>query len=277
MRSPCIWEGFEMSSNQCVNWQGNLACIQPGGLVIKSRHTIDGRHVFGPDSDFTTLAVSGLSLLSEEIQITSITSNENIDLLVLQACGYSIIEDGEWTIHCANDSACISITKGDEMDWEVTGNETDRETYNLMESAWQEEMTAVSQGAFVSEQAYRSGAASRMNFSSQRLGDIRIWPPREMIGDQRPVDAPPLGQSGIIESWTKLSAGGAPSEFSLRAPILGGIGTVFVKLNEGPRGVFLIADDETSSPAIGKEVSFTLRRIYAQDGLIRYGLKALIC
>lgn len=265
-----------MSSNQCINWQGNLACIQQDGLVIKSRHTIDGNHVFGPDSDYTTLAISGLSLLSEESEINSVSVSDNIDELVLQACGYLVTEEGEWKINCATSSASISISKGPEMDWEVSGEEIDRDTYELVKNAWLEEMNAVSQGAFVSEQAYRSGAASRMNFSSQQLGEIRIWPPREMIGDQRPNDAPPLGQSGVIESWTKLSAGGAPSEFSLRAPILGGIGTVFVKLNDGPRGVFLIADDETLEPEIGKVVSFGLRRIYAQDGLIRYGLKALI-
>ena len=265
-----------MSSNQCISWQGNLACIQQDGLVIKSRHTIDGNHVFGPDSDYTTLAVSGLSLLLEESEINSVSISDNVDQLVLQACGYLVSDDGEWKISCADDSACISISKGEVMDWEVSGEEMDRDTYEQIEKAWLEEMKAVSQGAFVSEQAYRSGAASRMNFSSQQLGDIRIWPPREMIGDQRPVDAPPLSQNGVIESWTKLSAGGAPSEFSLRAPILDGISTVFVKLNDGPRGVFLIADDEYSEPKIGKGVSFSLRRIYAQDGLIRYGLKALI-
>ena len=174
-----------MSSNQCINWQGYQACIQPAGLVIKSRHTLDGKHVFGPDSDYTTLAVSGLSLLSEDIEITSISNNEIIDQLVLQACGYIVKEDGDWHIHCSEDSASISITKGEEMDWEVVGDEVDRENYELMVNAWHQEMNAVSQGAFVSEQAYRSGAPSRMNFSSQQLGDIRIWPPREMIGDQR--------------------------------------------------------------------------------------------
>ena len=99
-----------MSSNQCINWQGNLACIQQDGLVIKSRHTIDGKHVFGPDSDYTTLAVSGLSLLSEESEIISVSVNDSIDKLVLQACGYIVLEEGEWNINCANNAASISIS-----------------------------------------------------------------------------------------------------------------------------------------------------------------------
>lgn len=266
-----------MSSNQCIEWQGNLACLNPNGLVIKSRHTIAGKHVFGPDSDNTTLAISGLNLLVEESEIGSIKIEGDIDSLALQACGYSIDKEAEWTISCDDNNASISISKNDVLDWDVEGVELDSQFYENICEAWSKEMNAVSQGAFVSEQSYRSGAASRMNFSSQQLGEIRIWPPREMVGDQRPQQAPPLSQNGVIESWTKLSAGGAPSEFSLRAPLLDGIATVFVRMDDGPCGVFLIADDEMKLPEIGNRVTFAVRRLYAQDGLIRYGLKALIC
>ena len=163
-----------MSSNQCVNWQGNLACLQQEGLVIKSRHTIDGIHVFGPDSDYTTLAISGLSLLSDECDIDSISVDENIDQFVLQACGYLIDENSVWSIQCSVDNACLSISRSHELDWDIEGEEMESEFHDSISKAWAEEMTAVSQGAFVSEQAYRSGASSRINFSSQQLGDIRI-------------------------------------------------------------------------------------------------------
>jgi uncharacterized OB-fold protein len=265
-----------MSSNQCINWQGNLACLKNEGLVIKSRHVVGGKHVFGPDSDYTTLAISGLALLSEETEFKQIKTDSKIDVFPLQACGYSIDDSADWNISCDSDSACISISKSGDLAWEVDGEEFDPELYIQIQEAWVQEMNAVSQGAFVSEQAYRSGAPSRMNFNSQELGDIRIWPPREMVGDQRPHEAAPLTQGGIIESWTKLSAGGAPSEFSLRAPLLGGISTVYVRMDDGPCGVFLLADDELDAPAIGNRVNFAVRRIYAQDGLIRYGLKALL-
>ena len=265
-----------MSSPQCINWHGHLACLQELGLVIKSRHTIGKKHVFGPDSDYTTLAISGLSLLSEETSITSISIDSSIDEFTLQACGYIIKESAEWNVKCDLESACISISKSQALSWEIAGDEMDLEYYNQIQGAWIAELSAVSQGAFVSEQSYRSGAASRMNFSSQQLGDIRIWPPREMIGDQRPYEAEPLAQGGVIESWTKLSAGGAPSEFSLRAPLLGGISTVFVRMDDGPCGVFLVADDDSGIPKIGNRVNFAVRRIYAQEGLVRYGLKALL-
>ena len=74
----------------------------------------------------------------------------------------------------------------------------------------------------------------------------------------------------------KLAAAGAPSEFSIRAPLLGGITTVFVRFEQGPRGVFLLVDDEDNDPKIGDQVQFAIRRIYAQEGYIRYGLKCQI-
>tara|TARA_B110001452_G_scaffold157624_1_gene131158 strand:+ start:407 stop:1207 length:801 start_codon:yes stop_codon:yes gene_type:complete len=265
-----------MSSPQCIDWQGNLACLQESGLVIKSRHVIGTKHVFGPDSDYTTLAISGLSLLSGEAIIKSIKIDSNLDEFTLQASGYTIDESGEWNVICDSNSASISISKSGILSWDVAGKEMDLEYYNQIMNAWENELSAVSQGAFVSEQSYRSGASSRINFNSQQLGDIRIWPPREMIGDQRPHEAEPLTKGGTIESWTKLSAGGAPSEFSLRAPILGGISTVYVRLDDGPCGVFLVADDDSGIPMIGNRVNFAVRRIYAQEGLIRYGLKVLL-
>jgi hypothetical protein len=264
-----------MSSNECIRWQGNLACLRIDGVMVKSRHTIEGTHVFGPDSDHTTLAVSGLSLLSDECTIQSVCIDGNIEESVLLACGYSIDEGAEWTISCG-DEACVSISKGAIQKGRVDGFEINEVFHSQISDAWTAELSAVSQGAFVSEQAYLSGSSARMNFASQKLDDSLIWPPREMIGNNRPEEAMPLRASGIIESWTKLSAGGAPSEFSLRAPILEGISTVFVRLIDGPCGVFLIVDDEDELPSIGGKVGFAIRRLYAQNGMIRYGLKAII-
>ena len=77
-----------------------------------------------------------------------------------------------------------------------------------------------------------------------------------------------------MQSWTTLSAAGAPSEFALRAPLLGGISTVLLELKEGPKGVFLTVDDEEPTLDFGLSMELVLRRIYAQEGFVRYGLKA---
>ncbi len=81
---------------------------------------------------------------------------------------------------------------------------------------------------------------------------------------------------GKITSWTKLSAAGAPSEFAIRAPVLDGISTVMVKTTDGPNGVFLLVDDEVNEPQIGMSVDLVVRRLYAQEGVMRYGVKAVL-
>ena len=68
--------------------------------------------------------------------------------------------------------------------------------------------------------------------------------------------------------------GGAPSEFSLRAPLLGGISTVLLQLDDGPKGVFLTVDDEAALFEMEAPMELVFRRLYAQEGFIRYGLKA---
>ena len=264
-----------MSSTRCIPWQGNLACISSEGVAMKSRHTIDGKHVFGPDSDYTTLAISGLQLLGEETIISRICADSNISETVLSACGYLIDKMAKWTIYCGEDSS-VSISRSQPLVGTVEGEEIDPKFHSKIADAWRAEMNEVSQGAFVSEQSYLNNTSARMNLQSQSHGNISIWPPREMIGESRPVESSPLRKSGTIESWTRLSAGGAPSEFALRAPILDGVCTVFVKLKDGPNGVFLLADDEVSAPEIGDNIELVVRRIYAQDGLMRHGLKALI-
>lgn len=264
-----------MSANTCISWQGNLACLTNDGVAIKSRHTINGEHVFGPDSDYTTLAISGLQLLREETTILSVKIEGDVSEFVLSACGYTVDDHAKWTVSC-NDDSSVSISKGLPVLGNVEGEEIDPELVKEMNDAWELEMQEVSQGAFVSEQNYRNSSSARMNLQSQLLDGVSIWPPRQMVGSKIPDDSRPLSKTGIIGSWTKLAAGGAPSEFSIRAPLLDGISTVFVTLDSGPKGVFLLADDEQTRPEIGMRVELVIRKIYAQEGLVRHGLKALI-
>ena len=87
--------------------------------------------------------------------------------------------------------------------------------------------------------------------TSQKIDREIFWPPREFPHKTSKISETQLTKAGIVESWTTLAAGGAPSEFSIRAPILGGISTVFVKLNDGPKGVFLVVDDNDDEIRIG--------------------------
>ena len=134
-----------------------------------------------------------------------------------------------------------------------------------------------SQGAYISGQQYDESLESGLSLVAQNHQGI-IWPQRQMdskeqISSQSYVKIEP---SGTVTSWTKLSAAGAPSQFAIRAPILGGISTVMVETNDGPNGVFLLVDDIPTSPKIGDSVDIVVRMLYAQEGFIRYGAKAII-
>ena len=257
-----------------INFEGYLVIRFEDGVVVKSRHTINGHHVFGPDSDFTTMAITGMNFLSKELDLSTVNIDSNVEQAVMQASGYSIDSESPYSILTSTSEASLTITKGADFNVNIKGEESDPELVKNLNNAWETEMESVSQGAFVSEHSYFLGVDNRIGLLSQKVGEGYVWPPRESIksteGDTR------ISKSGIIESWTKLSAGGAPSEFSIRAPLLGSISTVFLRLKEGPCGVFLVADDEKTELKIGEEVNLVVRKIYAQEGLTRYGLKAII-
>ena len=155
----------------------------------------------------------------------------------------------------------------------------DSDKYEQINLAWETEtaLVNVSQGAYISSQQYNESLNSRLNLMAQ-FEDKAIWPPRQLNNDGSIIDEPEikLKKTCLIESWTKLSAAGAPSEFSIRAPILDGISTAYVLFSEGTRGVFLLTDDEKSTPAIGLSGEIVIRRIYSQEGEMRYGTKVRI-
>ena len=155
----------------------------------------------------------------------------------------------------------------------------DQEMYEKITAAWQDESNIMntSQGAYVSGQQYDETLESRLSLVAQKHHGM-IWPPRQMDSEGEIIADSfiKIEPSGVVISWTKLSAAGAPSEFAIRAPILGGISTVMVETKDGPNGVFLVVDDLNISPKIGDSVDIVVRMLYAQEGIIRYGTKAII-
>ena len=262
------WQGYKVSSNDdsfhiCSSWQ------------------LQGIPVFGPDSDYTTLAISLLNLMnSKGIKIENFTSNETeIDLEVLKiATGIdNSSSDAEWYLTC-HDDASLSISKSPDVNFSKPSglNEIDAELYQQINLAWEKETSLenVSQGAYISSQQYGESLSSRLKLLAQ-FDQKAIWPPRQLNDDGTVINHPEvqLNRTCKIESWTKLSAAGAPSEFSIRAPILDGISTVYVLFEEGTRGVFLLTDDQYKKPEIGLSGEIVVRKIYSQEGEIRYGTK----
>lgn len=273
-------------------WKGYLISYSNDSLLLQSPYIHNDCTVYGPDSDSTTMAVAGIQYLQNQgHHITAIHLTESIDAKVIfmstsvdspqrneelptATVDWQVIEGEEATLVLSQSDA-----EHFEFD-EPTGTEImDDDLFNDMNAAWEHECSKqhVSQGAYVSQSQYLEGGTARLSLASQSFEGQIIWPPRQMdsSGNRLPREEGLLSDRATVESWTKLSAAGAPSEFSLRAPILGGIQTLLVKFDEGPRGVFLVCDDVDYSPTIGDQVEFGVRRIYAQEGLIRYGLKAI--
>ncbi|PSP54465.1 ACP synthase [Halobacteriales archaeon QS_1_67_19] len=86
-----------------------------------------------------------------------------------------------------------------------------------------------------------------------------------------------LTGAGTVEAATVISQGGAPPEFAEQQAQSGDFAVAVVAL-EGPEGGAAsvpaqVVDADPESVAIGDQVETTMRRIYTQEGIIRYGFK----
>ncbi|MFC4553399.1 zinc ribbon domain-containing protein, partial [Halorussus sp. GCM10023401] len=86
-----------------------------------------------------------------------------------------------------------------------------------------------------------------------------------------------LTGEGTVEAATVISQGGAPPEFAEQQAQSGDFGVVVVAL-EGPDGDSASVPAQVVGPAsesldIGDRVETTMRRIYTQEGVTRYGFK----
>jgi hydroxymethylglutaryl-CoA synthase len=96
-----------------------------------------------------------------------------------------------------------------------------------------------------------------------------------------------LARRGVVETATTIGQGGSPPEFAEQQARGGSYVSAVVAFGEAEREetgsagdartvsvpMQVVACDET--PGVGTEVVTTVRRIYEQEGVIRYGLKAM--
>jgi uncharacterized OB-fold protein len=82
-----------------------------------------------------------------------------------------------------------------------------------------------------------------------------------------------LSGKGKIYCYTMVSRGGSPPEFSRQQNLMGSYYVAVVELDEGPKIVAQLADCRAEELKIGLPVRAVFRRIYEDDGMIRYGVK----
>ena len=71
----------------------------------------------------------------------------------------------------------------------------------------------------------------------------------------------------------QVARGGGPSEFAAEQAMTGDYVSAIVELEEGPRVAARLADVTPAEVRIGLPVEAVLRRIYSQQGVVRYGFK----
>ena len=256
-----------------------------GSIFATSKY---GQDWPGPDGDRLTIA---LKLLQSEpastLQIGSFVEclqyppSTPVASIIESTTDWKVSQQGEFHLIPFQSSFVVALSRKENiLSWpELSSNKSfDEEQKESIEKAWSVEVAGVSQGAYVSQSQHILAMPSRLGLHAQNDDSNIVWPPRQLndAGDRIPPPSDKLENSASILTWTRLSAAGAPSEFSFRAPLLGGVSTVLVEFKTGPKGVFMLADDQDGEPTIGQDVTFEVRRLYGQDKLIHYGLKALL-
>lgn len=241
----------------------------------------------GPDGDRLTillgllkqLPAGSLNLHTFE-DFLEFTPSVSIRDIIESSTDWHIDDEASFYLHASMSNYIVAITTSqDEPNWPSFDTTSyDEGMKEQLQQQWKIEVEGVSQGAYVSQAQHTIATPSRLGLKAQVDRQQLVWPPRQLNATGERIDSASeqLSETATILTWTRLSAAGAPSEFSGRAPILDGVSTVLVQFPEGPKGVFMLADDEHNEPAIDASVRFDVRRLYGQDGMIHYGLKAML-
>jgi len=82
-----------------------------------------------------------------------------------------------------------------------------------------------------------------------------------------------LSGRGRVHTFTLIGAGAAPPEFAEQEKAGGSYPVAIVELEEGPKVIGQLADVRPQEVRIGMPVHAELRRIYREEGVVRYGFK----
>ena len=136
-------------------------------------------------------------------------------------------------------------------------------------------------GAYVSVPTWRRSLPQRYRLEAGRCRacDTLSFPPEGVCtecGEVDGFDPVELSGEGTIQATTTIAQGGAPPEFSTYQSRVGAYASVIVAFVEDGDTVHVPAigtDAEPEAFEIGTTVEMTIRRIYTQEGVTRYGFK----
>ncbi len=135
----------------------------------------------------------------------------------------------------------------------------------------------VAMGAYLSLPSYLQTAAARYRLAAARCADCGHlhFPPRPVClacgGTAFQEEA--LSGRGVVHARAIIGRGSAPTEFREQQDLVGEYAVCLVELEEGPRIVAQITDADPEEVDLGAPVEMVLRRLYRQEGVVRYGYK----
>lgn len=137
-------------------------------------------------------------------------------------------------------------------------------------------------GAYVSVPSWKRSIAQRYRLEAGRCPNchsLNFLPEGACRDCHELVEYDPveLSRTGTVEAVSVISQGGAPPEFATQQAAAGDYATAIVVF-DGPDGggasaPALVVDAEPESVEVGDRVEATIRRIYEQEGVVRYGFK----
>lgn len=138
-------------------------------------------------------------------------------------------------------------------------------------------------GAYVSVPSWRRSIPQRYRLEAGRCSECGTltFPPEgacDECGTLDKYEPAELTGEGVIEATTTISQGGAPPEFATQQSQAGDYAAAIVSLEAETDGKTVSipamgTDAEPAAFTVGDHVETTIRRIYTQEGVTRYGFK----
>ena len=92
-------------------------------------------------------------------------------------------------------------------------------------------------------------------------------------GARGEYDVVKLSRRGRIHSFSIISTGSSPPEFYEAERKIGQYGVAIVELGDGVRVMAQLTEFDPDEIEIGAEVEAVIRRLYEEEGVVRYCLK----
>lgn len=133
-------------------------------------------------------------------------------------------------------------------------------------------------GAYVPWGTWNEDLPARLRLLAQRCTACgrTMYPPRAACPEcrERAIEPVPLPEEARVYTMTRIGRGGAPNEFALEQTQ---VGAYWVALVEWPehavKVIARLSGYDEEGPRIGDRVRPVIRRLFEQEGRVRYGTK----